>query len=220
MCDLFLETFKTLTISKQAMLKHCSFTPETEVLFAKMAAEHKSVILVMGHMGNWEWGGNTFSLQCQHRLYVIYHPIGNKYFDGLMYRMRTRFGTKLIAMKNTFREMLSNREGLNATAFIADQTPQPNNAHWTTFLNQDTPVFKGTEVIAKKLNIPVLYANINRIRRGYYKIHAEILVENPAVTKDNEITELHTKRLEKDIIAQPETWLWSHRRWKHKRPVE
>ncbi len=173
----------------------------------------------MGHMGNWEWAGNTFSLQCRHQLYVIYHPIGNKHFDGLMYRMRTRFGTKLIAMKNTFREMLGNKGGLNATAFIADQTPQPNNAHWMTFLNQDTPVFKGTEVIAKKLNIPVLYTSIDRTKRGYYKIHAEILVAEPANTAENEITELHTRRLEQDIIARPETWLWSHRRWKHKRPV-
>lgn len=219
LCDLSLETFKTLTISKKTMLKHCSLTDEAQALFDKLAQEHKSIILVMGHMGNWEWGGNTFSLQCKHQLYVIYHPIANKHFDGLMYRMRTRFGTRLIAMKNTFREMLANRGGLNATAFIADQTPQPNNAHWMTFLNQDTPVFKGTEVIAKKLNIPVVYANVRKVKRGYYRIYAEILVANPESTGENEITELHTRRLERDIVAQPETWLWSHRRWKHKRPV-
>ena len=217
-CDLFLETFKTLTISKKTMLKHCYFSPQANDLFTKLAAEHKSLILLMGHLGNWEWAGNTFSLLREHQLYVIYHPLGNKNFDGLMYRMRTRFGTKLIAMKNTYKDMLANKAGLNATAFIADQTPQPHNAYWTTFLNQDTPIFKGTGVIARKLNLPIVYVCIKRIKRGYYEMDAELLCENPATVAEDQISELHTKRLEKDIIAMPETWLWSHRRWKHKRP--
>lgn len=217
-CDLFLETFKTLTISPAAMLRHCAMTDEAAGLFRKLADEKKSVMLVMGHFGNWEWGGNTFSLVCLQQLYVIYHPLSNKHFDGLMYRMRSRFGTRLIAMKNTYKEMLGNRGGLNATAFIADQTPQPDNAFWTTFLNQDTPVFKGTEVISKKMNLPIVYVSIRRHKRGYYKLYAEMLCDEPANTPEGYISELHTRRLEQDIIAMPETWLWSHRRWKHQRP--
>jgi len=199
------------------MQKHCYFTPEAKALFDKMAAENKSIILVMGHLGNWEWAGNTFSLQLKQQLYVIYHPISNKYFDWLMFKMRSRFGTKLIPMKDTFREMLENRAELNATAFIADQTPAPESAYWTTFLNQDTPVFKGTELIARKINYPVVYATVKRLKRGYYEMHAEVLCETPKATSEGEISELHTRKLERDIIAQPEVWLWSHRRWKHKR---
>lgn len=219
LCDLFLETFKTLTIGRKAMLKRCYFSQEALDVFNSLAAQNKSVVLVMGHFGNWEWAGNTFSMQCKHQLYVIYHPIRNKYFDWLMYRMRTRFGTKLIAMKDTFREMLENREELNATAFIADQTPGPENAYWTNFLNQDTPVFKGTELIARKINYTVVYAKVKRVKRGHYEIFAEVLFDNPKGTTDGEISEAHTKKLEQDIIEQPEIWLWSHRRWKHKRPV-
>ena len=171
----------------------------------------------MGHLGNWEWAGNTFSLLCKHQLYVIYHPLSNKYFNKLIYDMRTRFGTKLIAMRDTFREMVANRNEINATAFIADQTPSPEGAYWTTFLNQDTPVFTGTERIARKMGYPVVYACIKRIKRGYYQIPLRCCVPNPKDNKDGEISELHTRRLEKDIIAWPEVWLWSHRRWKHKR---
>lgn len=200
------------------MLRHCSFDPEAKKLLTDLAEQHKSVILVMGHQGNWEWAGNSFSMEIPLQLYVIYHPLANKHLDGLMYRMRTRFGTRLIAMQDTFKAMVSKRAELNCTAFIADQTPNPANAHWMNFLHQDTPVFLGTERIARKLNYPVVYAHIKRVKRGYYEISAELLVANPAATQDNEITELHTRRLEKDIIAQPETWLWSHRRWKHKRP--
>ncbi len=220
LCDLFLETFKTLTISRKSMLKHCSFAPGALELFNKLADEKRSVILVLGHYGNWEWAGNTFSLLCKQQLYVIYHPIGNKYFDQLMYKMRTRFGTKLISMKNTFREMIANRNELNITAFIADQTPSNQNAYWTNFLHQDTPVFRGTEIIAKKLDKPVVYISINKLSRGYYQMNAEMLCADPSTTTEGQISEMHTRRLEQDIIARPDIWLWSHRRWKHKRPVE
>ncbi|MFD2886980.1 lysophospholipid acyltransferase family protein [Chitinophaga cymbidii] len=216
-CDLFLETFKTLTISKSAMIKHCALTEESVALFTRLHAEGKSVVLVMGHKGNWEWAGNTFSILCPQQLYVVYHPLANKHYNGLMYRMRTRFGTKLIAMQETFREMVKLKGEINATALIADQSPRPDNAQWLTFLQQDTPVFTGTERIASKMNYPVVYVSVTRIKRGYYTVSAEVLVESPALEPPGNVTALHTARLEADIVRQPATWLWSHRRWKHKR---
>ncbi len=217
LCDLFLETLKTLTISEKEAIKRCSFNSNTKKIFDELYEQKRSCILVMGHFGNWEWAGNTFSLVNKQQLYVIYHPLSNKHFDKLMYDMRSRFGTKLYAMKDTMREMIRNRNEINATAFIADQTPSPEGAYWTTFLNQDTPVFWGTEKIAQKLNYPVVYVTVNRVKRGYYEVNSEYLVMEPKNTTEGEISELHTRKLEKDIIAQPEIWLWSHRRWKHKR---
>ncbi len=218
LCDLFLETFKTLTISRKQANKRLRFSDETIALFKKLNDEKKSCILVMGHFGNWEWAGNTFALVCEQQLYVIYHPLSNKYFNKLIYNMRTRFGTKLYAMKDTIREMIRNRNEINATAFIADQTPPPAMAYWTTFMNQETPVFWGTEKIASKLNFPIVYVTVNREKRGHYIVSTELLVNEPKQTKEGEISELHTRKLERDIIKQPEIWLWSHRRWKHKRP--
>lgn len=219
LCDLFLETFKTLTISKKSMLEHCYFSPGSLEVFRKLSAENRSIILVLGHQGNWEWAGNTCSLLLDHQLYVIYHPLKDKNFNNLIRKMRMTFGTRLIAMRDTYKDMLNSKEELNATAFIADQTPSSvTGAYWTQFLNQDTPVYKGTEVIAKKIGYPVVYSNVKRVKRGYYEMKVEILVEDPKATMDGEISELHTRKLEQDIIAQPETWLWSHRRWKHKRP--
>ena len=216
-CDLTLETFKTLTISKEKMLKRCSLEPGAKILFDQLAIANQSVIIVMGHKGNWEWAGNTFSLCCKHQLYVIYHPLSNKYFNGLVYKMRTRFGTKLIAMKDTFREMAKNRSELNATAFIADQSPSPDKAYWMQFLNQDTPVFMGTEKIAQKMKYPIVYVSVKKIKRGYYTLAAKLLKEPPYILNEGEITTAHTEKLEKDILEQPETWLWTHRRWKHTR---
>ncbi len=220
LCDFMVETFKILTISKKSITKHCKFNPDAHALFEKYAGERKSVIMVMGHIGNWEWAGHPFSLLCKHKLVVIYHPLTNKHFDQLMLGMRSRFGTLMVPMKTSFREMLARRKELTCNVFISDQTPQPENAYWTKFLNQETPIFKGTEVIAKKLNQPIIYACVKKVKRGYYEMFAELLVEDPASTAENEISELHTRRLEKDIIAMPESWLWSHRRWKYKRPAD
>jgi len=216
LCDLTLETFKTLTFTRKSALKHCRFH-DTEIL-KRLHAEGKSIVIVLGHYGNWEWAGSSMSLDTDYQLYVIYHPLTNKRFDKLIYDMRSRFGTKLIPMKNTLRDMIKNKAEVNATAFIADQTPSnPDNAYWTNFLNQDTPVFEGTEKIAKMLNYPVVFGNVKRIKRGYYEIFLEMLEEDPASTQYGDITELFTRRLEKEIIETPEIWLWSHRRWKHKR---
>ena len=216
-CDLLLETFKTLTISRKKMLAHCSLSDEAATLFASLAAEHKSLIIVMGHHGNWEWAGNTFSLCCKHQLYVIYHPLSNQYFNGLICKMRKRFGTRLTPMKDTFRDMIKNKDELNATAFIADQSPSPVKAHWMQFLNQDTPVFLGTEKIAEKVKYPIVYVSVKKLTRGYYILTAELLRLPPYTGAEGDITAAHTRKLEADIVAQPETWLWTHKRWKHKR---
>ena len=217
-CDLFLETFKTLTISRENMVKHCEFIPETLAIFNQLAEEKQSFIVAMGHFGNWEWGGNTFSICCKHQLYVIYHPLSNKYFNGLIYRMRTRFGTRLISMKDTLRDMLKNREDLTATAFIADQAPLPDRAYWMEFMNQDTPIFLGIEKIALKIRYPIVFITIRRVKRGYYKVFAERIELPSELQKSGTITEIYTRRLESDIRSQPENWLWTHRRWKHQRP--
>ena len=216
LCDLSLETIKTLSISPSAIKKH--FKSGDLSAFEHYYKKEQSVIMVMGHLGSWEMGGAYFSLLPIHQLYVIYHPLANEHFDRLLYRMRTRSGTKLYAMKDTFRGMIKNRKEVTATAFIADQTPSPDNAHWMTFLNQDTAVFKGTETIARKLDYPVIYLSVIREKRGQYKVHSDLLVEHPQELSENELTEMHTRRLEQDIINHPETWLWSHRRWKHKKP--
>jgi Kdo2-lipid IVA lauroyltransferase/acyltransferase len=216
-CDLTLETLKTLTISPEEVRKRVEFKGKD--ILQQYAREKRSVILVLGHYGNWELAGARYSQERDiPQLHVIYHPLANARFDRLMHHMRTRHGTKLYTMRETSKAMIRNRDLLTATAFIADQTPSPERAYWMTFLNQDTPVFQGTEGLARKLDKPVVYISITRPERGYYCMSMETLVADPTRTRDGEITELHTRRLERDIRKYPELWLWTHRRWKHKRP--
>jgi Kdo2-lipid IVA lauroyltransferase/acyltransferase len=214
-CDLILETIKTLTISPSTLEKHVKI--EDESIFKKYFDAKQSIIVVMGHMGNWELAGARFSQSQYHKLNVIYHPLTNKKFNDLVVYMRTRLGNGLYAMNDSLRGMLRDKNEVTATAFIADQTPFPEGAYWTTFLNQDTPVFKGTEKLAMKFKYPVVYVSVKREKRGLYAISFEVLSETPKLCLENELSELHTRKLEVDIKAQPEIWLWTHKRWKYNR---
>lgn len=216
-CDWLIEMIKSITISKKESIKRCYFT-DTSIL-DKYHQEKKKLIFVMGHCGNFELGGPAMAFNTNYQLYVVFKPLSNKYFDRLIEQKRTRFGSKVTPMKSVFKTMLHlrNSNELSATTFIADQTPSPKNAYWTTFLNQETPIFWGTETIAKKLNYPIIYISIRQPKRGHYLMTPELLCENPASTTKGEISEMHTRRLEQDIIKQPSIWLWSHRRWKHKK---
>ena len=175
----------------------------------------------MGHCGNWEWGAIAYAAYFKHLITGVYHPLSSKNFDWLLLKLRSGFGGNLTPMNKLYKELLRLRQNNIPTlvGLISDQTPPPESAYWTTFLNQDTPVFNGTEKIAKKFNYPVVYVGMTKFKRGYYVMNAVLITENPNEMPEGMISELHTKELEKNITAQPHNWLWSHRRWKHKRPA-
>jgi Kdo2-lipid IVA lauroyltransferase/acyltransferase len=211
--DLILETLKTLTMTKKQAMERCRFN-NTEWL-DKLYSQKKSIIVVMGHYGNWEWAGPSFTLSTKYQLNVIYRPLSNPYFEKMMTGMRTKFGTRITPQHLTLRQLVASRKETTATALIADQTASPKNAYWTTFLNQETAVYEGPEKLAKKFGYPVVYMGVKRIKRGYYEVTPELLFPEPENTADNEICEAFMERLEQDILQDPATWLWSHRRWKH-----
>lgn len=215
LCDLTLETLKTMHMTEQQARDRCVYR-RAEWL-DKMCEEKKSILIVMGHYGNWEWAGPSFTLNTKYQLVVIYRPLSNPYFEKMMVGMRTKFGTRITPVEQTLRDMVANRKNVTATALIADQAASSANSYWTTFLHQDTSVFNGPEKLAVKFNYPIVYMNIKRIRRGYYELIPELLFDNPKDTTEGEILEKFTQRLEQEIHLDPVIWLWSHRRWKHTR---
>jgi KDO2-lipid IV(A) lauroyltransferase len=216
LCDVVVESLKATKMSEQESKMRCRFRAADWL--DRLYKEQRSIILVTGHYGNWEWGSACFALNTEFKLGVIYRPLANKHFDKLVARMRGRFGTKIIPQTRTLREMAADRQVVTATAFVADQSAPRDHAYWTTFLNQDTSIYTGPEKLAIKFNYPVVYVNTYRMRRGYYELVPELLCANPSETREGEISEAFARRLEKDIVASPVTWLWSHKRWKHQRP--
>lgn len=213
-CDFWLEAFKLLGMSEQQVQERCPI--KNVELFERLFEQQKSIIVVLGHYGNWEWCAAS-SCQISYPLQLVYKPLSNTHFDTLARRIRSRFGIRLMPLDVAYREMAKRRQTPTATAFVADQAPSPEHAYWTEFLHQDTPVSSGVEKIARRLNRPVVFLSTNRLRRGFYEAVAEVLTDDPRATAEGFITELYTRRLEQQILEQPATWLWSHRRWKHTR---
>ena len=137
-----------------------------------------------------------------------------------MIDLRTRFGGQVVAMNQLYKRLLTlKQQNIPVTiGMVADQSAPPESAYWTKFLNQDTAVFSGPEKLSKKFNYPVLYLNIKKVKRNYYSLTTTILTEDPGSLPEGVITEMHIRALEKNILAQPYSWLWSHRRWKHTKP--
>ncbi len=216
-CDMIVEIIKILTISPKQLKKRVSFNTS---IYEKYQAQKQSIIVAAGHFGNWEMAGARASVANIPLLYVVYFTLSNPYFNRLAHRMRTRLGSNLYRMQDALRGIVKNCDKLTINVFVADQSPSPEYAYWTEFLNQDTPVFVGVEKIGKKMNFPIVYFAMKKLQRGFYQIESEILVPFPQNTKTYEITEAYIKRLEKDIIEQPEFWLWTHKRWKHRRAVQ
>lgn len=218
LCDSFAEFFKLWHISPREIKRRCVMV--NREIPHRYFAEGRSVIAFTGHYGNWEMMYSYKLWEKDIELVPLYKPLHNEIFDRMTYRIRSRFGASPLSKDDALRGMLRNaREGKVAmTGFIGDQTPSRNNLHfWMPFLNQDTPVFEGTEKIARKLGQPVLFVNIRKVKRGYYQAEFYDLCPDPAATAPGEITRNAMQMLEKFIRENPEYWLWSHRRWKYSR---
>jgi Kdo2-lipid IVA lauroyltransferase/acyltransferase len=220
-CDLLVETIKLMTVSASAQRKRCVFDQPATELLNRYVAEKKSVIAVMGHCGNWEWACIAYQLYFDRTIAAAYHPLSNPHFDKLLFRLRTRFGADFIPMKNLLRKLIEFRRRSQdiTVGLIADQTAPPESAYWTTFLHRDAAFFNGPEKLAVMFGYPVIYFNVHKTSRGYYRISASVITENPGEPAPGEISDRFVALLESNIREQPHTWLWTHRRWKHKKPL-
>ncbi len=217
LCDIVVENVKFLTISKTDIAARVKFI-NPEVIEAENGNPN-SVIITLGHCGNWEMAGLAASFMLPYQSIAIYRTLKNPHFDGLMLNLRGRFGMELVPQNNTRNLLRQLRQPGRLFHFITDQTPGRTAAnHWTIFLNQETPVFTGTEKVAQASNLPVWYAHILRTSRGHYSIELMPVSEQPKLEAEGFVTEKHTRLLQANIRQQPDNWLWSHRRWKHKRP--
>jgi KDO2-lipid IV(A) lauroyltransferase len=217
LCDLFMETFKLTHMSNEQLMKR--FPLSNPELLDRLYNEGRDVVAVLGHYGNWEWLV-CLPLYTKLQTVSIYKPLRNKHFDKYMINNRSRNGMVLTPMQNVIREIINSRKNNTRAlyAFITDQTPPKGDVKfWTRFLNQDTPVYLGAEKIASKYDMAVVFFRIERTGRGHYEFAIELLFEHSTGLPDHLITETHVKRLEEIILANPEFWIWSHRRWKHKR---
>lgn len=217
-CDYVVETVKLMSMSKEQTCRRMTFSGVDDIASAMQSTGKNLCFIYLGHYGNWEWIASLpywcpDDIKCGQ----IYHPLRSKVMDKLFIHLRGQFGGTCIPMKETLRKIITmRRDGQKAIiGFISDQTPKWNSIHhWCNFLNQETPVFIGTEKIGKQVDALIYYGEITRPKRGYYHCAFKPLTHDAKQIPDYELTDTFTHLLEKMITDVPHIWLWTHKRWK------
>jgi KDO2-lipid IV(A) lauroyltransferase len=220
LADLLIETFKLTHMSKAEQKKR--FTYSNIEVIDRLREDKRDIIAVLGHYNNWEWP-TLLPYYLKYIIIIIFKPLQNKYFNGFINRQRSKFGIVLTPTSQVIREIINYRKNnINTlSVFISDQIPAKGDIKfWTKFLNQDTAVFTGAGKIAAKYDMAIVFFHIQKVKRGHYNLDIELLLEHTEGLSEDLITETHVRRLEEIIREKPEYWIWSHRRWKHKKPVE
>lgn len=214
--DLFMETIKGFSLSYEELDKRITITnPDS---FKKIYRENDGIVLTLGHVGNYEWLAQYLPQAMDITIAAPYRKFTNPYFDKAFKASRERGGGILFHTQNT-REFIRTQKNKYVLALANDQSAPAEKSYWVRFLNQDTSFFEGTEKMARQLKFAVVFVNIRVPERGKYTLTFQPITEDPVKEPLGAILGEHARLLEENIYQAPEYWLWSHKRWKHKKPA-
>ncbi|QKG54715.1 lysophospholipid acyltransferase family protein [Hymenobacter sp. BRD67] len=225
--QVIVEILKLGAISPAELRRRMRFVnPE---LMTRHFAESRTVLSLGSHRGNWEWILSGAALEFPGRAAGVYKPLKNEFFEYFIRRLRTRLGADAVPMLATLRYLVQHRGEGRTLSLLSDQAAgKDDRPYWTTFLHQDAGFYTSADRLAQQLDCAVLYVGIRRVRRGYYEVRFTELPDGRAVAagagspdeaRRYPVTEAFIRQLEADIRATPEQYLWTHRRWKHRRPA-
>jgi KDO2-lipid IV(A) lauroyltransferase len=216
-CDLTLETIK------MRGMKTSDFEERMKVSNADLINSYfdkgRSVLVLTMHFNNWEWG-TYLSEYLKHKSLAVYKPLNNVRFGRFMNQTRSRFNAVLVKKDHVLRQLIRyDKQKIPVFVWMAgDQSPVAANDYWFRFLNQEAMFYPGPAFISKKFNQPVFFQKLEKTGRGKYVTTFELLCENPIEKSEIEIIKIYIEKMEEIIREKPEFYLWSHKRWKRKRP--
>lgn len=217
--DYIVETVKLLHISDKEMKRRMTFSGME--IFDQTLERGQSVVCYFAHLGNWEWAPSiTLWSRFEHSKNIafcqIYRPLDNQWFDSLMLRLRSRFGTVSLPKRRSFLDLMRyHKKGIpSATGFMSDQKPSHGDTiHVVEFLNRPTSIITGTETVCRRLDALPVYWRMSKPKRGHY--HIDVVAMDADPEKEFSLTDLYARLLEENIRKEPDIWLWSHNRWKN-----
>jgi KDO2-lipid IV(A) lauroyltransferase len=216
--DLLVETIKAWRFDTRD-LRHRVEIENPESLTG-LLRQHKVVLALTSHCGNWEWLQLACSAQLDAPVAAVYNPLNHRGVDAALLEMRARFGSTLIDAGSALPQLIafSRRGGL--IALNADQGPRPeDDKFWTGFLGIETAFFTGPEKLARLFRAPVVFVAMQRMRRGRFRIRFQPLAQPPYGQAAGEIMQPYVEAVEQQIRSAPQDWFWLYKRWKYRKPV-
>ncbi len=215
LCDQLVETIKLISISKAELNKR--FTGDWHIA-DNYFKKQKNVYALIGHQFNWEWANVIAAWNCPQTYAGIYLPLNSSAVNRLMLRIRQRSNAVLISAKNLKQNMEQLHDKIYVLAIVADQSPGETSIKWLSFMNRVTPFFLGPEKGARRANAAVVFVTLLKKKRGYYHMGLKVFCDDASQIQEGEITAQYVKHLESMLNANPDNWLWTHRRWKRTPP--
>lgn len=219
LCDIIVESVRLFSMPHdEAQRRFKVLNPD---VLDRYYDNGKPVLLVGAHYNNWELLAVAMNAQVKHQAVGIYSKIENEFFMKKMLASRTKYGLEMVVTRKVSRYFVQGFDKPTVTIFGSDQSPTYNkNVVWTQFLNQETAVASGLERYAKKYNYPVVFGDIQKVKRGQYTLEFFEITDDASSFEDGQITKKFTRMIEDQIKVDPRNWLWTHKRWKRKRQAD
>lgn len=212
--DIAIESVKGIYMSKKQI--HKRFKVLNPEVLNTYFEKNQNILALASHYANWEWGILAVDFQIPHQAVSIYKPMHFKEMEAFSFRRRSRFGMKLVGIKETKAFFAEKKDKPACTILAADQHPNDNkNSIVVNFFNIETAALHGPEAYGRTTGMPLVYFDIQRIKRGYYTLKIIPLFDNPKDTVFSQITQKYMSTVEEIVRKKPENWLWSHKRWKY-----
>ena len=183
-------------------------------------AKGRGVILVAGHLGNWELAGSYIAARGI-PIEAVARQMANPLFDAFLTRTRRRIGLEIVwdgdAVRRVPRTLRANR----VAAFLIDQGAAGLASTWVPFFGRLAKTPRGPAVFALRLQTPVIFVAPLRLPDGRFSMSMEEVPVHTTGDRNADIDRIvtdYTVALERWVRRAPEQYFWHHRRWKHQRP--
>lgn len=218
--DYIVETLKSFTISDEEL--HSRVQQVNLELFTEAKNQQKNVMLLSGHVFNWEWFNSLATLVPQEKSFPIYRKMQSSFWEEKIRKIRSKYGNEAIEAEQVMKHILKNpNDGNSVYMFVADQTPHISMVNYgLEFLHQKTPVFIGYDKLSGRMNVSFVYCEMEKIKRGHYRVTYHEILPDGYRFEPYEVVKKFHKLLETTIQKNPDNWLWSHKRWKYQDAIK
>ena len=183
-------------------------------------ARGKGLIVVTGHLGNWELGGAYLAARGLPIDAVARH-MNNPLFDDYLTATRHRIGMTVVHDDQAVRRVPRSLKSGRAVAMLVDQGALGLASSWVPFFGRLAKTPRGPAVFALRLGTPIVFGVALRTPSGRYQLTFEPIETRDTGDREADVDRIvteYTAVLEKWVRRAPEQYFWHHRRWKHQRP--
>jgi len=180
----------------------------------------KGLIVVTGHLGNWELGGAYLAARGI-PIDVVARHMANPLFDRYLTSTRQRIGMTVVHDEAAVRRVPRSLRDGRAVAFLVDQGAVGLASTWVPFFGRYAKTPRGPAVFALRSGAPIVFGTALRQPSGRYQLSFEPVDVDPTGDREADVDRIvaaYTLTLERWVRRAPEQYFWHHRRWKHQRP--